>query len=153
MVVSPQSCCYRRELRLSTLRHTGNECGRQRRQGFLGPAINTPVARPDRCISTSLLTPSLPHPLSQYHSHLKLTLFTSHSLKSILHSSHTYSHHQRTTNTVIMHRTYSMRQSRAPTASQIQNPPPPTSSTKSGRFFGKASVGASYVFFVAPGSD
>ena len=40
-----------------------------------------------------------------------------------------------------MHRTYSMRQSRAPTASQIQNPPPPTSSTKSGRFFGKASVG------------
>jgi len=40
-----------------------------------------------------------------------------------------------------MHRTYSMRQSRAPTASQIQNPPPPTSSTKSGRFFGKTSLG------------
>ncbi|MCJ1292411.1 Eisosome core component [Xylographa carneopallida] len=40
-----------------------------------------------------------------------------------------------------MHRTYSMRQSRAPTASQIQNPPPPTSSTKSGRFFGKAGLG------------
>ena len=36
-----------------------------------------------------------------------------------------------------MHRTYSMRQSRAPTASQIQNPPPPSSSTKGGRFFGK----------------
>ena len=41
----------------------------------------------------------------------------------------------------IMHRTYSMRQSRAPTASQIQNPPPPSSSTKSGRFFGKGGVG------------
>ena len=40
-----------------------------------------------------------------------------------------------------MHRTYSMRQSRAPTAAQIQNPPPPTSSTKSGRLFGKASLG------------
>ncbi|MCJ1258262.1 Eisosome core component [Lignoscripta atroalba] len=40
-----------------------------------------------------------------------------------------------------MHRTYSMRQSRAPTASQIQNPPPPASSTKSGRFFGKGSIG------------
>jgi len=40
-----------------------------------------------------------------------------------------------------MHRTYSMRQSRAPTASQLQNPPPPPSSTKSGRFFGKTSLG------------
>ena len=40
-----------------------------------------------------------------------------------------------------MHRTYSMRQSRAPTASQIQNPPPPISSTKTGRFFGKANIG------------
>lgn len=40
-----------------------------------------------------------------------------------------------------MHRTYSMRQSRAPTASQIQNPPPPSSTTKSGRFFGKAGLG------------
>ncbi|KAI1872212.1 uncharacterized protein JN550_003931 [Neoarthrinium moseri] len=65
-----------------------------------------------------------------------------------------------------MHRTYSMRQSRAPTASQIQvrmpiwrpdllalpylylvltaitqNPPPPSSSTKSGRFFGKSPFG------------
>jgi hypothetical protein len=63
----------------------------------------------------------------------------------------------------IMHRTYSMRQSRAPTvgistrqrnwiarltfmqASQIQNPPPPSSSTKSGRFFGKANIGMSDV--------
>ncbi|KAK0657403.1 Eisosome component PIL1-domain-containing protein [Cercophora newfieldiana] len=34
-----------------------------------------------------------------------------------------------------MHRTYSMRATRAPTASQIQNPPPPPSTTKSGRFF------------------
>jgi len=40
-----------------------------------------------------------------------------------------------------MHRTYSMRQSRAPTASQLQNPPPPSSSTKSGRLFGKGGIG------------
>lgn len=40
-----------------------------------------------------------------------------------------------------MHRTYSMRQSRAPTASQIQNPPPPSSSTKGNRLFGKANLG------------
>ncbi|KAJ0115811.1 sphingolipid long chain base-responsive protein LSP1 [Diaporthe amygdali] len=40
-----------------------------------------------------------------------------------------------------MHRTYSMRQTRAPTASQIQNPPPPTSSTKSGRLFGRGGFG------------
>ncbi|XXH05636.1 hypothetical protein Hte_012071 [Hypoxylon texense] len=40
-----------------------------------------------------------------------------------------------------MHRTYSMRQTRAPTASQIQNPPPPPSSTKSGRLFGKGGFG------------
>ncbi|KAF4446265.1 putative meiotic expression up-regulated protein 14 [Fusarium austroafricanum] len=39
-----------------------------------------------------------------------------------------------------MHRTYSMRQTRAPTASQLQNPPPPPSSTKSGRLF-KSSFG------------
>jgi len=43
-----------------------------------------------------------------------------------------------------MHRTYSMRQSRAPTASQIQNPPPPASSTKHGRFFGKANIGHTF---------
>ncbi|KAL2755043.1 hypothetical protein ACRALDRAFT_2107050 [Sodiomyces alcalophilus JCM 7366] len=40
-----------------------------------------------------------------------------------------------------MHRTYSMRQTRAPTASQIQNPPPPPSSTKSGRLFGRGGLG------------
>ncbi|KAH7321263.1 Eisosome component PIL1-domain-containing protein [Stachybotrys elegans] len=40
-----------------------------------------------------------------------------------------------------MHRTYSMRQTRAPTASQLQSPPPPPSSTKSGRIFGKANLG------------
>ncbi|EHL01743.1 putative Sphingolipid long chain base-responsive protein PIL1 [Glarea lozoyensis 74030] len=34
-----------------------------------------------------------------------------------------------------------MRQSRAPTASQLQNPPPPSSSTKSGRLFGKGGIG------------
>lgn len=39
-----------------------------------------------------------------------------------------------------MHRTYSLRQSRAPTASQMQTPPPPPSTTKSGRFFGKGSI-------------
>ena len=42
-----------------------------------------------------------------------------------------------------MHRTYSLRNSRAPTASQLQNPPPPPSSTK-GRFFGKG--GLAYTF-------
>ncbi|KAL2270220.1 hypothetical protein VTJ83DRAFT_2404 [Remersonia thermophila] len=40
-----------------------------------------------------------------------------------------------------MHRTYSLRSTRAPTASQIQNPPPPPSSTKSGRLFGKGGLG------------
>lgn len=34
-----------------------------------------------------------------------------------------------------MHKTYSLRNSRAPTQSQLQNPPPPVSTTK-GRFFG-----------------
>merc|ERR1712225_117722 len=42
---------------------------------------------------------------------------------------------------VNMHRTYSMRQSRAPTASQLQNPTPPSSSTKAGRLFGKGGIG------------
>lgn len=36
-----------------------------------------------------------------------------------------------------MHRTYSMRQSRIPTASQVENPPPPPSSTKGSRVFGR----------------
>ncbi|GJN70446.1 sphingolipid long chain base-responsive protein PIL1 [Purpureocillium lilacinum] len=40
-----------------------------------------------------------------------------------------------------MHRTYSMRATRAPTASQLQSPPPPPSSTKAGRLFGKGSFG------------
>ncbi|KAH3672158.1 hypothetical protein WICPIJ_010113 [Wickerhamomyces pijperi] len=39
-----------------------------------------------------------------------------------------------------MHRTYSLRNSRAPTASQLQTPPPPPSSTRSGRFFGKGGL-------------
>jgi hypothetical protein len=38
-----------------------------------------------------------------------------------------------------MHRTYSLRSQRAPTAAQLQSPPPPTSLTKS-RFFGKGSI-------------
>jgi len=42
-----------------------------------------------------------------------------------------------------MHRTYSMRQSRAPTQAQIQQPPPPVSSTKTSRLFGKTNFGAS----------
>lgn len=40
-----------------------------------------------------------------------------------------------------MHRTYSMRQSRAPTASQVENPPPPLSTTKTGRWLGKGGFG------------
>ncbi|KAI9755444.1 MAG: Eisosome core component [Lichina confinis] len=43
-----------------------------------------------------------------------------------------------------MHRTYSMRQSRAPTASQLQNPPPPPSSTKAGRLFGSTNFGHAF---------
>ena len=39
-----------------------------------------------------------------------------------------------------MHRTYSLRNSRAPTASQLASPPPPPSTTKSGRFFGKGGL-------------
>ncbi|KAG7813695.1 hypothetical protein KL921_001241 [Ogataea angusta] len=40
-----------------------------------------------------------------------------------------------------MHRTYSLRSSRAPTASDLQNPiPVPPSSTKTNRFFGKGSI-------------
>jgi hypothetical protein len=34
-----------------------------------------------------------------------------------------------------------MRQARAPTASDLQNPPPPPSSTKASRLFGKALLG------------
>ncbi|RMZ80763.1 hypothetical protein DV738_g2706, partial [Chaetothyriales sp. CBS 135597] len=43
-----------------------------------------------------------------------------------------------------MHRTYSMRQSRAPTASQLENPPPPPSSTKTGRLFGRSNIGHAF---------
>lgn len=43
-----------------------------------------------------------------------------------------------------MHRTYSLREGRASTASQLQSPPPPPSSTKSGRFFGKGSLGNTF---------
>lgn len=42
-----------------------------------------------------------------------------------------------------MHRTYSLRSTRAPTASDLQNPPPPPSSTKS-RFFGKGGLAYSF---------
>ncbi|PVH14671.1 sphingolipid long chain base-responsive protein PIL1 [Candidozyma duobushaemuli] len=42
-----------------------------------------------------------------------------------------------------MHRTYSLRSSRAPTAAQLQAPPPPPSSTKS-KFFGKGSLSSSF---------
>lgn len=42
-----------------------------------------------------------------------------------------------------MHRSYSLRQSRAPTAAQIQIPPPPQSSTK-GRFFSASALGFSF---------
>lgn len=37
-----------------------------------------------------------------------------------------------------------MRQSRAPTASQIENPPPPSSSTKAGRLFGRGNFGHTF---------
>lgn len=43
-----------------------------------------------------------------------------------------------------MHRTYSMRQSRAPTASQVENPPPPLSTTKSNRWLGKGGIGHAF---------
>ncbi|WEW59662.1 lipid-binding protein [Emydomyces testavorans] len=43
-----------------------------------------------------------------------------------------------------MHRTYSMRHSRAPTASQVENPPPPISSTKTSRIFGGGSLGHAF---------
>ncbi|KAI1926551.1 lipid-binding protein [Ophidiomyces ophidiicola] len=43
-----------------------------------------------------------------------------------------------------MHRTYSMRHTRAPTASQVENPPPPISSTKTSRIFGSGSLGHAF---------
>lgn len=39
-----------------------------------------------------------------------------------------------------MHRTYSLRATRAPTAQDLQTPPPPISSTKTSRFFGRGSL-------------
>jgi len=51
-----------------------------------------------------------------------------------------------------MHRTYSMRQSRAPTASQIQNPPPPSSSTKANRIFGRNNISHTFRKSVHPGA-
>ena len=39
-----------------------------------------------------------------------------------------------------MHRTYSLRASRNPTAQDLQSPPPPLSSTKTNRFFGRGSL-------------
>ncbi|CCK68408.1 Eisosome component PIL1/LSP1 family protein KNAG_0A07550 [Huiozyma naganishii CBS 8797] len=38
-----------------------------------------------------------------------------------------------------MHKTYSLRNARTPTAAQLQNPPPPTASTR-GKFFGKGGI-------------
>ncbi|OJJ35599.1 hypothetical protein ASPWEDRAFT_40809 [Aspergillus wentii DTO 134E9] len=43
-----------------------------------------------------------------------------------------------------MHRTYSMRTSRLPTASQVENPPPPLSSTKTNRWLGKGGFGHAF---------
>ncbi|RPA80236.1 hypothetical protein BJ508DRAFT_191029, partial [Ascobolus immersus RN42] len=43
-----------------------------------------------------------------------------------------------------MHRTYSMRQTRAPSQSQLQQPPPPVSSTKTSRLFGKTNFGHAF---------
>lgn len=42
-----------------------------------------------------------------------------------------------------MHKTYSLRNSRAPTAAELQAPPPPPSTTKS-RFFGRASLASTF---------
>ncbi|KAL4784544.1 Eisosome component PIL1-domain-containing protein [Aspergillus varians] len=43
-----------------------------------------------------------------------------------------------------MHRTYSMRQSRLPTASQIESPPPPLSTTKTNRWMGRGGIGHAF---------
>lgn len=42
-----------------------------------------------------------------------------------------------------MHRTYSLRSSKAPTLSQLQSPPPPPSTTKS-KFFGKSGIASTF---------
>lgn len=88
------------------------------------PANNLPIA--PLCLRFILQQQRLHLIDSENHLHLHI---------------HTYKSPTATATHATMHRTYSMRQSRAPTASQIQNPPPPASSTKSGRFFGKSSLG------------
>ncbi|AMD22334.1 HGL006Cp [Eremothecium sinecaudum] len=42
-----------------------------------------------------------------------------------------------------MHRTYSLRNNKAPTAADLQSPPPPPSSTRS-KFFGRASIASTF---------
>lgn len=79
------------------------------------------------------------------HPHVARDLYLLHI---IIHTQNTHFANTHHSANPIMHRTYSMRQSRAPTASQIQNPPPPSSTTKSGRFFGKAGLGEFSVFFL-----
>ncbi|KAF7677472.1 hypothetical protein GT037_004331 [Alternaria burnsii] len=78
-----------------------------------------------------------------YIGRLHEDLFRGEQLHTRPHPAHSYSIYHYNTD-ANMHRTYSMRQSRAPTASQIQSPPPPASSTKSGRFFGKANIGHTF---------
>ena len=88
----------------------------------------------------------LPQQSIHYHTILTSTvIYTSHYYP---HSKHPLPQYTPLCKRSIMHRTYSMRQSRAPTASQIQNPPPPSSTTKSGRFFGKAGLGEFSGFFL-----
>jgi len=68
---------------------------------------------------------------SSSNSHKIISTPTPRSASSQLATAHLYK----------MHRTYSMRQSRAPTQSQLERPPPPPSSTKVGRLFGGTSFG------------
>ena len=42
-----------------------------------------------------------------------------------------------------MHKTYSLRNQRPPTASELQTPPPPPSTTKS-KFFGRAGIASTF---------
>jgi hypothetical protein len=90
----------------------------------------------------SLVKPNLcpPYNINSHSTHNNTTHFKLHTLPSLKH---------RPLHIFTMHRTYSMRQSRAPTASQIQNPPPPSSSTKAGRFFGRGNIGQFICEFTA----
>lgn len=45
-----------------------------------------------------------------------------------------------------MHKTYSLRNARVPTQSQLQNPPPPPASTKANKFFGGGKGGLAFSF-------